>query len=47
MNRLQIRIDSTTPNYPKVRLLIDGSDLLASAGSDEGNDPASEQTSCP
>ncbi len=40
MNRLQIRIDSSTPNYPKVRLLIDGSDLLAAAGSDEANDPA-------
>ncbi|ROR90963.1 hypothetical protein [Nocardioides aurantiacus] len=37
---LTIRIDSSKPNYPKVRLLIDGSDLLATTGNDEGNDPA-------
>lgn len=40
VNELTIRIDSHVPNYPKVRLLIDGEDLLASTGADEGNDPA-------
>src|SRR5215212_8923063 len=40
MNKLQIQIDSSIPNYPKVRLLIDGSDLLATRRCDEGNDPA-------
>lgn len=40
MNELTIHIDTATANYPKVRLLIDGDDLLASAGIDEGNDPA-------
>lgn len=40
MNELTIRIDSRVPNYPSVRLLVDGEDLLASSGADEGNDPA-------
>jgi hypothetical protein len=40
VNRLAIHIDTSTPNYPQVRLLIDGGDLLASTGDDEGNDPA-------
>lgn len=40
MSELTISIDSRIPNYPKVRLLIDGEDVLASAGCDEGNDPA-------
>lgn len=40
MNELAISIDSRVPNYPKVRLLVDGEDLLASSGADEGNDPA-------
>lgn len=40
MNELAIGIDARVPNYPKVRLLIDGEDLLASSGADEGNDPA-------
>lgn len=39
MNRLALRIDSSRANHPKVRLLIDGEDLLASTGSDEANDP--------
>jgi hypothetical protein len=40
VNRLTIRVNASTPNYPKVRLLIDGEDLLASTGNNEGNDPA-------
>jgi hypothetical protein len=40
VNRLDIRIDTSTPNYPQVRLLLDGDDVLASTGVDEGNDPA-------
>lgn len=40
MDRLEIRIDTAVPNYPKVLLLIDGTELLASLGSDERNDPA-------
>lgn len=40
MNELTIRIDACVANYPKVRLLVDGEDLLASTGADEGNDPA-------
>lgn len=39
MNRLTLHIDSSRAHYPKVRLLIDGEDLLASTGRDEGNDP--------
>ena len=40
MHELAIHIDTSTPNYPVVRLLIDGEDTLASNGSDQGNDPA-------
>lgn len=40
MNELAIHVDTSTPNYPVVRLLIDGEDILASGGSDQGNDPA-------
>lgn len=40
MNELQIHVDTTTPNYPLVRLRIDGEEVLTSKGSDKHNDPA-------
>jgi hypothetical protein len=40
VDRLAICIDTSTPNYPQVRLLVDGDDMLASTGDNEGNDPA-------
>lgn len=40
MNELTIRVDSSRPHCPKVRLLVDGEEILASSGCDEANDPA-------
>lgn len=40
VHRLTIRIDRAGTNYPEVRLLVDGDDLLARDGHDRGNDPA-------
>ena len=40
MHTLTIRVDRGTANYPEVRLLVDGDDLLAVDGNDRGNDPA-------
>ncbi len=40
MHTLTIRVDQAAANYPEVRLLIDGDDLLAVGGIDRGNDPA-------
>ena len=40
INTLTFHVDTSRANYPSVRLLIDGEDLLATTGMDEGNDPA-------
>ena len=37
---MTFHVDTSRANYPSVRLLIDGEDLLATTGMDEGNDPA-------
>jgi hypothetical protein len=40
VNRLTIDIETGTSNYPQVRLLVDGDDLLVSSGDNRGSDPA-------